>query len=281
MKNQSRRARGFTLIEVLVTISIIAIIISVSYSSFNSAKAKGRDAKRISDTEQINTALTSYNLDHGGVPAASASAGCLGSPDGITGPTWVCGTDASIATVLAPLVSGHYIASIPTDPVDSNGVAYYYTTAVGTFDARTGIYLAPGASFSYVSEAQTSSYATPYVSTKNIGTPDYITYPTTGYPAGGAAAPWVDIYVNFFSHLYGQGTYNDTIHTGVYSSLSTWYIYWNNQNVTSCTVNGSTPTISGTWTSGSYSIISSGYPNLSMSCTGPGGSGTDYVHLLF
>jgi len=54
--------RGFTLIELLVVIAIIGILASVVLVSLNSARQKGKDARVISDVQQIRTALESgYN----------------------------------------------------------------------------------------------------------------------------------------------------------------------------------------------------------------------------
>lgn len=49
--------RGFTLIELLVVISIIGLLSSVVLASLNSARAKGRDARRLSDIKQLQVAM--------------------------------------------------------------------------------------------------------------------------------------------------------------------------------------------------------------------------------
>lgn len=70
MKNQ----RGFTLIELLVVIAIIGILSSVVLASLNSARQKGRDARRSSDLKQIQLALELYFDASGSVyPAATSS----------------------------------------------------------------------------------------------------------------------------------------------------------------------------------------------------------------
>ncbi len=49
--------KGFTLIELLVVIAIIAILTAIVTANFTQAKAKSRDAKRISDIAQIQLTL--------------------------------------------------------------------------------------------------------------------------------------------------------------------------------------------------------------------------------
>jgi len=52
--------RGFTLLELLVVISIIVILITMGLSSYSTAQKKGRDAKRKSDIKEIQGALEQY-----------------------------------------------------------------------------------------------------------------------------------------------------------------------------------------------------------------------------
>jgi len=54
------KAKGFTLIELLVVIAIIGVLASIAMTSFGSARAKARDAKRVADLRQIQTALQLY-----------------------------------------------------------------------------------------------------------------------------------------------------------------------------------------------------------------------------
>ena len=50
MKNK----KGFTLIELLVVIAIIGLLSTLAVVSLNNARAKARDAKRVSDIKQIS-----------------------------------------------------------------------------------------------------------------------------------------------------------------------------------------------------------------------------------
>lgn len=58
--NNKNKKSGFTLIELLVVIAIIGMLSSVLLSSINSARAKGRDARRKSEITHLRSLLQLY-----------------------------------------------------------------------------------------------------------------------------------------------------------------------------------------------------------------------------
>jgi len=55
---------GFTLIELLVVIAIIGLLSTLAVVSLNNARAKARDARRVSDLKAVSTALEIYRDDN-------------------------------------------------------------------------------------------------------------------------------------------------------------------------------------------------------------------------
>lgn len=107
MQNIRNVSRGFTLIELLVVIAIIGILSSVVLASLNSARVKGRDARRVSDVKQLQLALELYYDTNQSYPAGSGAA----------------------STTLTALTSSNYISSIPSDPTNSGTYVYSYASA--------------------------------------------------------------------------------------------------------------------------------------------------------
>ncbi len=68
---------GFTLIELLVVIAIIGLLSTLSIVALNQARARSRDARRLADVKQIQTALEMYYNDLGGYPASITAGGSI------------------------------------------------------------------------------------------------------------------------------------------------------------------------------------------------------------
>lgn len=119
--------KGFTLIELLVVIAIIGLLSTLAVVSLNNARSKSRDAKRVSDIKQVQTALELYYADNNGYPAgssiqigSSSAAVCLAS--GST-PGWQTAANCT-GTV--------YMGNVPKNPLP-NGATYIYN--VGSSNA--------------------------------------------------------------------------------------------------------------------------------------------------
>ena len=64
------KRKGFTLIELLVVIAIIGLLSTLAVVALTGARSKARDARRLSDIKQIQTALDLYYADNNEYPTA-------------------------------------------------------------------------------------------------------------------------------------------------------------------------------------------------------------------
>lgn len=126
--------KGFTLVELLVVISILGILASIALVSFRSAQMRGRDAQRKSDLKQISSSLELYYSDYGKYPAASSDGlglivGCPSTTD--TACAWGSGQFWDEKTI--------YFRTVPKDPV--TGQNYYYRSITVNNSAYQGFQL--------------------------------------------------------------------------------------------------------------------------------------------
>lgn len=63
--------KGFTMIELLVSIGIIAVLSAISLSIFDTPRSSSRDARIVEDINQITRALELYQLDHSRYPGGN------------------------------------------------------------------------------------------------------------------------------------------------------------------------------------------------------------------
>lgn len=122
---KTRKQAGFTLLEVLLVVAIIAILAGIVIIAINPGKNLGdsRNSQRSADVNTIINGVYQYSLDNNGsIPAGIT-----------TTSTEICATGASSCTGLVDLsaltTSGKYLVSLPKDPQCSsvcaaNGIGY-------------------------------------------------------------------------------------------------------------------------------------------------------------
>jgi general secretion pathway protein G len=125
MKNKNNK--GFTLIELLVVIAIIAILSTVVMAGLNSARAKGRDAKRLSDVKALQSALELFGDSCQGypnLPAGNISGGVVAD----NAATLSSGENdtATVANCATPMST--YMSQMPANQ-GPGGLAYSYCGA--------------------------------------------------------------------------------------------------------------------------------------------------------
>jgi prepilin-type N-terminal cleavage/methylation domain-containing protein len=70
-KSSAFRRAGFTLVELLVSISIIAILTAILLPNFMGARQKASDSQMIQDMNSIKSALRLYYNDHQSYPVGN------------------------------------------------------------------------------------------------------------------------------------------------------------------------------------------------------------------
>jgi general secretion pathway protein G len=125
------KRRGFTLIELLVVIAIIGLLSTLAVVALNSARQRSRDAKRVADIRQIQTALE-LGFSEVQVYPTAASAVPLGVS---ASSTLVLCNNAGVPVLQANqtgcTANGIYMGLVPANPTP-NGAAYMYTSANGS-----------------------------------------------------------------------------------------------------------------------------------------------------
>lgn len=114
---------GFTLVELLVVMSILGVLVTLVAGGFRTAQLRGRDAQRKADLKEVANSLELFYSDYGIYPNASGTqiAACPYDPVSESGTACSWGEDEFTDSKTV------YFKILPEDP---GSPSYYYVYRV-------------------------------------------------------------------------------------------------------------------------------------------------------
>jgi prepilin-type N-terminal cleavage/methylation domain-containing protein len=125
--NTHQNKQGFTIVELLIAVVIVAILATLPVAAFSGAQQRGRDTQRVSDMNTIVKALEMYKIQTGSYPAPSTTN---------TIESWEV-SSKSPNQFLSSLKTTGVIKAVPVDPVNNDTrtpklIYKYYRYTAGT-----------------------------------------------------------------------------------------------------------------------------------------------------
>lgn len=131
-RNFLDKRAGFTLVELLIVIVILAVLAAIAIPRFMSAGIRSKEASLKANLKLTRNAIQSFNADCGSYPATLDDLAATSAP--ATGLT----SAASSRAISSSDWHGPYLSTVPFDPVSGSGLKYSATApAVGTVGCAT------------------------------------------------------------------------------------------------------------------------------------------------
>lgn len=130
----TRKTRGFTIIELLIVIVIIAILAAITLVAYSNIQNRANDSRRAQDLASIKSMLLAYEVVNGGVPktigATSYASVTYSGWDASNSPTWLAFLRPSNSAI--PVDPVNTITSNNNPPGNGNFDYFYYCYTAGS-----------------------------------------------------------------------------------------------------------------------------------------------------
>lgn len=123
-----RSKRGFTLVELLVVVVVLAVLAAIVLPKFMDSGSRSKESAQKSDLKIIRNAVQLFYTDTGYYPSTLTD---LTRDDGTTAKIWNGTAEASLTTTTD--YHGPYLQEVPDDPVKN--VAFTYDHSNGSVTA--------------------------------------------------------------------------------------------------------------------------------------------------
>ena len=126
---KSTNGLGFTIIELIVVVTVVGILAAITVVSYSAAQGRARDTTRRADIANITKALEQYYDDNGSYPTTSGASSTIQS-------YWYLSTATGWTSTLATALNG-IISPLPVDPrnngsfVTARQFSYAYFSGTG------------------------------------------------------------------------------------------------------------------------------------------------------
>jgi general secretion pathway protein G len=138
---QEMRKKAFTLIEVILVVTILGILAAIALPTFQGHIASARESAAKDSLRTIRTQIELYKLQHDGTPPGYVNGS--GAPTALmqlqfTATTTVTGAVSPSTIPSAPYVNGPYIKKLPENPFNKLSNITYVAEATAFSDAVDG-----------------------------------------------------------------------------------------------------------------------------------------------
>ena len=132
---QTHKQRGFTIVELLIVIVVIAILAAISIVAYNGIQQRATDSRRAQDFSSIYKAILAYEIVNNGVPSTVGSGSYTqgvyyGGWDTSISPNWLAFLRPTIGSV--PIDPQNTLASSTNPTLTTNRVYFYYCYNAGS-----------------------------------------------------------------------------------------------------------------------------------------------------